>query len=70
MSHFRRCPECGRIFPKWRAVIEYTSYEAYFGAPTPGHHPLTVEHCPECGCDSLEEYQPETEEEADDLEAL
>lgn len=70
MTDFYRCPECGYIFPEHRAVVEYTSYEAYYSVPVPGHHSLTLYRCPKCDCEDLEEFHPETQEEADDLGSI
>lgn len=65
-----KCPQCGYIFPIWQAVTVFTTYEAHYGCPVPGHTPLRLDCCPKCDCEDLEEYLPETEEEADDLETL
>lgn len=70
MRRFWKCPDCGLIFPDGMKITIYTTYEAFFDSPVPGHTPIRLDCCPRCDCPGLEEYEPQTEEEADDLEAL
>lgn len=61
-----RCLDCGEVFDE--ADEMYTTYEAYYGVASdfPDRTPLTLEVCPRCKSDEIDEvddvYEDEEEE--------
>lgn len=58
-----RCNDCGEYFEEADEIR--TSYEAYYGVASdfPDRHPMTLEVCPNCHSDDIEEADEEEEDE-------
>ena len=61
-----KCLNCGAIFEK--PHIKKTSYEAYYGVwgMFPNRTPLTLEVCPCCYDEEIEEYNEDDEDEGEE----
>lgn len=58
-----RCLDCGEVFDE--ADELYTTYESYYGVASdfPDRTPLTLEVCPRCESDQIDEIDDFYEEE-------
>lgn len=56
-----KCPECNAIFEE--PILIRTTYESYYGvSDLQSNTPLTLELCPNCKAENIEEIEEEIEE--------